>query len=189
MKGLNDGRARRARITEVLSLVRLADVAGRRLRTFSGGMKRRVGIAQALLVEPQVLIVDEPTASLDPEERVRFRNLLSELGQDRMVIFSTHIVEDVAQTCLELAVLCRGRLLFHGATIEMIERVEGKVWEMEAPPNYKPDSTAMVVASVRQAEMVRYRVLADAAPLPGARPSQPTLEDAYRWMMKGIAFA
>ncbi|HMA37383.1 MAG TPA: ABC transporter ATP-binding protein, partial [Chloroflexia bacterium] len=99
LKGLDDPRARQARVAALLETVGLASVAARKLKTFSGGMKRRVGIAQALLAEPQLLIVDEPTAGLDPEERIRFRNLLGDLAGDRTVLLSTHIVEDVAQTC------------------------------------------------------------------------------------------
>src|SRR5215831_15608576 len=108
LKGLDDSKARKARVSALLQTVGLADVADRKLKTFSGGMKRRAGIAQALLNDPRLLIVDEPTAGLDPEERIRFRNLLAELGGDRTVLLSTHIVEDIAQTSRDLAVMHLG---------------------------------------------------------------------------------
>ncbi len=114
LKGMDDRTARQRRVDELLDTVALANVANRKLKTFSGGMKRRVGIAQALLNDPQLLIVDEPTAGLDPEERIRFRNLLADLAGDRTVLLSTHIVEDVAQTCRMLAVLAGGHVRFHG---------------------------------------------------------------------------
>src|SRR5262249_52810633 len=110
LKGMSDAAARRKRVTELLDVVGLADAAGRKLTGYSGGMKRRVGIAQALLNDPQLLIVDEPTAGLDPEERIRFRNLLAELAGDRTVLLSTHIVEDVGQTSRELAIMSAGRV-------------------------------------------------------------------------------
>ncbi len=109
LKGMDDGKARTQRVAELLEIVGLSEVARRRLKMFSGGMKRRVGIAQALLNDPRLLIVDEPTAGLDPEERIRFRNLLSELAGDRTVLLSTHIVEDIAQTCQRLAVMTAGK--------------------------------------------------------------------------------
>ncbi len=116
LKGLRDRTLRHKRIEALLEIVSLTQVANRKLKTYSGGMKRRVGIAQALLNDPALLIVDEPTAGLDPEERIRFRNLLSELGGNRTVLLSTHIVEDIAQTCQRLAVLKDGHLIFQGTT-------------------------------------------------------------------------
>lgn len=114
LKEMDDAVVRRRRVNEVLEIVGLQDAARRRLGGYSGGMKRRVGIAQALLADPQVPVVDEPTAGLDPEERVRFRNLLADLAGNRLVLLSTHIVEDVSQTCRELALLHHGRIHFRG---------------------------------------------------------------------------
>ena len=119
LKGLDDAGPRRRRVGELLELVGLADVAGRKLKGYSGGMKRRVGIAQALLNDPRLLIVDEPTAGLDPEERIRSRNLLADLAGDRTVLLSTHIVEDIAQTCRNLAVLRSGEVIFRGTIAEL----------------------------------------------------------------------
>src|SRR5579872_2937137 len=109
LKGMDDRRARSRRVDELLEIVSLTAVARRKLKTFSGGMKRRVGIAQALLNDPRLLIVDEPTAGLDPEERIRFRNVLADAAAERTVILSTHILEDIAQTCQRMAVLHEGR--------------------------------------------------------------------------------
>src|SRR5260370_23858620 len=128
LKGLDDGKARGRRGSELLDVVGIAEVANRKLKTFSGGMKRRVGIAQALLNDPKLLIVDEPTAGLDPEERIRFRNLLAELGGDRLVLLSTHIVEDIAQTCHRLAVVAPGRVVFKGTIPGVVGAAEGKGW-------------------------------------------------------------
>ncbi len=109
LKGLNEPNARHKRVTELLEIVNLSQERKRKIKTFSGGMKRRVGIAQALVNDPQLLIVDEPTAGLDPEERIRFRNLLERLGRERTVLLSTHIVEDIAQTCRKVAVQAKGK--------------------------------------------------------------------------------
>src|ERR1035441_10191544 len=128
VKGL-DATAARRRIDELLNVVNLSDVRKRPLGGYSGGMKQRIGIAQALLNDPQLLIVDEPTAGLDPEERVRFRNLLSELSGERIVILSTHIVSDVEATATDIALISQGSLVVHASPEELLRRVEGKVWE------------------------------------------------------------
>jgi len=176
--------ARSSQIGDALEMTGLTQVAGRALKTFSGGMKRRVGIAQALIGEPKLIIVDEPTAGLDPEERVRFRNLLAGLADRRTILLSTHIVEDVAQTCSRLAVLRRGALLFVGAAGEMVGKVEGKVWEFEASRNHPLAPGQILVSSVPGLTETRYRVLADAQPHSAARAVSPTLEDAYLWLMQ-----
>jgi ABC-2 type transport system ATP-binding protein len=183
LKGMSDGRARRARVGELLELVSLTDVAGRKLKTFSGGMKRRVGIAQALLNDPQLLIVDEPTAGLDPEERIRFRNLLSELGGARTVLLSTHIVEDVAQTCQRLAVLRSGEALFHGAISELVEAAHGKVWSVTTS-GARPEGDVMVISTMHLGDRVQYRVVGELPPTADAQPLTPSLEDGYIWLMR-----
>ena len=132
VKGLDAASARK-RIDELLAVVNLAEARDRSLGGFSGGMKQRVGIAQALLNDPELLIVDEPTAGLDPEERARFRNLLSELSGERIVIFSTHIVSDIEAIATDIAILGGGRLLAHAAPEELLRGVEGKVWEWVIP--------------------------------------------------------
>ena len=132
VKGL-DAAASKRRIDELLNLVNLSDVRKRPLGGFSGGMKQRVGIAQALLNDPKLLIVDEPTAGLDPEERVRFRNLLSELSGERIVILSTHIVSDVEATATDIALISQGTLVAHASPEELLRQVEGRVWEWVLP--------------------------------------------------------
>ncbi len=188
LKGLDDGAKRRARVGETLELVSLADAAERKLKGFSGGMKRRVGIAQALLNDPQVLIVDEPTAGLDPEERIRFRNLLVDLASERIVILSTHIVEDISQTCRDMAVLDRGTLRFRGSPAELIAQAQGVVWQIAAENGQKPNHGLVVVSTLHLADGVQYRVVGrDIAAYPHARPVSPSLEDGYVWLMQGAA--
>src|SRR5260370_20456541 len=127
LKGMDERKTRQQRVNELLEVVDLTSVANRKLKTYSGGMKRRIGIAQALLNDPKFLIVDEPTAGLDPEEPIRFRNLLSDLAGDRSVLLSTHIVEDIAQTCRNLAIMKNGSVIFRGTTADFITAMRGKV--------------------------------------------------------------
>jgi ABC-2 type transport system ATP-binding protein len=187
LKGMTDQRARRQQVTELLELVGLADAADRRLRAYSGGMKRRVGIAQALLGNPQLLIVDEPTAGLDPEERVRLRNLLADMAGRRTVILSTHIIEDVSQTCTKLAVMHKGQILFHDTPGELVERARGHVWTITLLPGERPDDTLTVVSTLRLDDRVEYRVVGDEADHPAAQPVTPNLEDGYLWLMRQSA--
>jgi ABC-2 type transport system ATP-binding protein len=158
-------------------------VAGRKLKGFSGGMKRRVGIAQALLNDPRLLIVDEPTAGLDPEERIRFRNILAALAGDRTVILSTHIVEDVAQTCRNLAVLAGGRVLFAGTAAGLVDAARGQVWTIEAnAPITMPGAT--VVSTLHLGNTMQYRVVGDLNDTDRATPAVPSLEDGYVALMQ-----
>ncbi len=183
LKGMKNSAQRRARVKELLDLVGLAEVANRPLKAFSGGMKRRIGIAQALLNDPQLLIVDEPTAGLDPEERIRFRNLLVNLAGDRSVLLSTHIVEDIAQTCPRLAVLAAGRVIFQGETSGLLDAARGKVWLLDmAGPTPVGDLT--VVSALNQGAGMRYRVVAKERPNPEAKEIEPNLEDGYVTLMR-----
>ncbi|MFI0447954.1 ATP-binding cassette domain-containing protein [Actinomadura sp. 6N118] len=177
LKGMDDRAARRRRVGELLEVVALTGDADRRLRGFSGGMRQRVGIAQALLADPQLLIVDEPTAGLDPEERIRFRTLLAQFAGRRTVLLSTHIVDDIAQTCREVAVLSRGRLIFRGTVDELIHRARGRVWSVVT--DGPPPAEGTVVSALPHEGGMRYRVVAPAAPGPQARPVEPALEDGY----------
>ncbi len=180
VKGL-DGPVARRRIEELLSVVNLSDARHRSLGGFSGGMRQRVGIAQALLNDPQLLIVDEPTAGLDPEERVRFRNLLSELSGERIVILSTHIVSDVEAVATDIAILSHGRLLSHASPEALLASINGKVWEVLLPSADLPalQQRHLVSSVAHRSDGVHARVVADAAPSPNALPLEPTLEDAY----------
>lgn len=181
-KGLSADR----RIEELLSLVHLREAADRKLETCSGGMRQRVGIAQALLNDPELLIVDEPTVGLDPEERARFRGLLSELGGTRIVLLSTHIVPDVEAAAERVAVLDRGRLRADGSPGELLAAVEGGVWELTVEGDRLPElrSRCPVVSTAHRPEGVHVRVLADGPPTADAVAVAPTLEDAYLWLMR-----
>ncbi|GAA4728627.1 ABC transporter ATP-binding protein [Phytohabitans rumicis] len=177
LKGVDDTAARRRRVGELLEVVALTADADRRLRGYSGGMRRRVGIAQALLADPRLLIVDEPTAGLDPEERIRFRTLLAQLAGARTVLLSTHIVDDIAQTCRELAVLSRGRLTFRGTVDELTRQAERRVWTVVTAG---PAPTAgTVVSAVPHDGGMRYRVVAPTPPAVAAESVEPNLEDGY----------
>ncbi|WP_238010639.1 ABC transporter ATP-binding protein [Dactylosporangium sp. AC04546] len=176
LKGLDDGPSRRRRVGELLEVVALTSEADRRLKGYSGGMRRRVGIAQALLADPRLLIVDEPTAGLDPEERIRFRTLLAQLAGDRTVLLSTHIVDDVAQTCRELAVLSAGRQVFRGTVADLTHEADGRVWSVVTQG---PAPAGTVVSAVPEEPGMRYRVVAPERPGPDAEPLRPTLEDGY----------
>jgi len=183
VKGL-DSAASKRRIDELLNLVNLTDVRKRPLGGFSGGMKQRVGIAQALLNDPQLLIVDEPTAGLDPEERVRFRNLLSELSGERIVILSTHIVSDVEATATDIALISQGTLVAHASPEELLRQVEGKVWEWILPSAELNNARQRYLISntARRSDGVHARVLGDAPPA-GAAAVTPNLEDAYLYCL------
>jgi ABC-2 type transport system ATP-binding protein len=176
-----DGRAARRRIDALLRAFGLAEVRTRPLGGFSGGMKQRVGIAQALLNDPQLLIVDEPTSGLDPEERVRFRHLLADLAGERIVILSTHIVSDVEAAATEVAILDQGRLLWHSAPEDLLRSVEGKVWAWVVPSREVAAIRQRHALSnvVRRSDGVHLRLVAEAPPGPDARPAPPSLEDAY----------
>ena len=180
VKGIEAAAARR-RIDELLELVNLTEARKRPLGGYSGGMRQRVGIAQALLNDPELLIVDEPTAGLDPEERVRFRNLLSELSGERIVILSTHIVSDVEATATGIAIVSKGRLLAHAAPEALLAGLEGKVWEwVLASEELAAARQQFLISTVtRRSDGVHARVVAEAAPGPNAQRVAPTLEDAY----------
>ncbi len=180
VKGI-EARAARRRIDELLALVNLTDARKRPLGGYSGGMRQRVGIAQALLNDPQLLIVDEPTAGLDPEERVRFRNLLSELSGERIVILSTHIVSDVEATATDIAIICAGSLVTHASPEALLAALEGKVWEWVLPSAELAAARQryLISSTMRRGDGVHVRAVSSSSPGPGARPAAPTLEDAY----------
>jgi ABC-type multidrug transport system ATPase subunit len=183
VKGL-DAVSSKRRIEELLNLVNLTEARKRPLGGFSGGMKQRVGIAQALLNDPELLIVDEPTAGLDPEERVRFRNLLSELSGERIVILSTHIVSDVEATATDIALIEKGSLVAHATPEALLQLVEGKVWEwVVASTELNAAKQRFLVSSTtRRSDGVHVRVLGEEPPQ-GAQPVAPNLEDAYLYCL------
>jgi len=181
------GKSARRRIGQLLDLVNLGDARKRRLGSLSGGMKQRVGIAQALLNDPELLIVDEPTAGLDPEERIRFRNLLSELSVNRIVILSSHIVSDLEAAATSIAVMSAGHLLVHATPEELLRSVVGKVWELVIASSDLANlkQTHIVGSTTRTIVGLRVRVVGEKAPTASARQVTPTLEDAYLWLLNG----
>jgi ABC-type multidrug transport system ATPase subunit len=180
------GVTKRSRIEELLELVNLHTVAHRPAATFSGGMRQRLGIAQALLNDPALLIVDEPTAGLDPEERVRFRHLLSDLGHGKLVLLSTHIVSDVESLAGTIAVMREGRLVTCAAPEALLQGARGKVWEavVSSAAYEEARGRLKVTRAVRQADGVHARVVAAAQPFPTAQPVEPDLEDAFVHLMQ-----
>jgi ABC-2 type transport system ATP-binding protein len=184
IKGL-DGRSARKRIDELLQVVGLTDLRKRPLGHYSHGMKQRVGIAQALLNDPQLLIVDEPTSGLDPEERVRFRNLLSDLAGERIVILSTHIVSDVEAVATQIAILNQGYLLTHVTPEELLRQVDGKVWEWVIPGSELTTIRQhyMVSSTARRSDGVHVRIVSENAPANGASVGSPLLEDGYLYCL------
>jgi ABC-2 type transport system ATP-binding protein len=173
--------ARKQQVEMVLHQVNLTHDATRRIGGYSGGMKQRLGIAQALLGDPELLVVDEPTAGLDPEERIRFRNLLARLSGQRTVILSTHIVADIEASSAHVAVLNRGAVIFNGAPADLIRLAQGKVWEVEiTPAEYEQvERQATVISSRALNGSMQLRVVAGENPLGRGQSVQPSLEDGY----------
>ena len=180
IKGL-DAKSAKKRIEELLQVVNLTEAARRLLGGYSGGMKQRVGIAQALLNDPRLLIVDEPTAGLDPEERVRLRNLLSDLSGERIIILSTHIVSDVEATASHLALINKGQLLCEAAPEELLKEMDGKVWEWTVASDELPalKQKHILSGAIRRIDGVDVRIVSATQPEAQARRVPPTLEDAY----------
>lgn len=170
---------RNHRIESTLELTGLTDAKRRKIKTYSGGMKRRLGIAQALIGNPTVLIVDEPTVGLDPQERVRFRNLLVELAHDRLILLSSHITEDVAHTCPRLAILDHGQLKFCGNIQTLLQSAPQYVWEFVGTGTPPQQDSLYLVSSSQTSNGIRYRVLSNSKPTNDATPASPTVEDAY----------
>lgn len=180
IKGM-DGKTARRRIDELLVLVNLVQAAKRPLGGYSGGMKQRVGIAQALLNDPQLLIVDEPTVGLDPEERVRFRNLLSDLSGGRIILLSTHIVSDVEATATEIVIISQGQKRQHAAPEKLLALLDGKVWQWVIPSEALPTlkQSHLVSGTIRRGNGIQVRVVSEAAPAPEAERVTASLEDVY----------
>lgn len=189
LKGISDAKVRSERIEYVLKAVHMFERKDDNIGSFSGGMKQRIGIAQILLNLPRILVVDEPTAGLDPRERIRFRNLLVELSRDRIVIFSTHIIEDISSSCNQVAVINRGRLKYFGVPTNMVQLGEGYVWqfslttaEFDQFPNKQ-----IITNHMRDGDKIKVRAVAQEKPVPHAVNVTPHLEDAYLCLLRDIA--
>ena len=180
---------RAVKVPEMLERVNLGEQQNTKVKAMSGGMKRRLGIAQAIIHDPKVIVVDEPTAGLDPEERVRFRNLLCEIAKDRIVILSTHIVGDIEATCENIAVLNQGEILFRGKVSQLLEAVKGKV--------YMAKVSAMELPSIREKFLVtgiltngssaNIKIISEEPPMKDAELTGPDVEDAYMYLMRQTA--
>ena len=179
LKEHTERRARHDEVRRVLERVGLADVGGRRTRALSGGMRRRLALAQALLGDPRLLILDEPTAGLDPEQRLRFRELISELAEERAILVSTHQTEDVAALCPRVVVLAEGRVLASGTPAELIDPARGRVW-------ISPERDPGAVVAWRTADGRQRQV---GTPPAGAELVEPTLEDGYLMLLEDSACA
>ncbi len=185
LKKLHDTEDRNSRVEYVLKAVHMYDNRNEKIGSFSGGMKQRIGIAQILLHLPRILVVDEPTAGLDPRERIRFRNLLVELSKERVIIFSTHIIEDVASSCNRVAVMKQGKVKYLGAPIQMAGLAKNKVWSMNVPAT-EFDSikdNLLIIHHVRHCENINLRCLSDEAPSADAQQVKANLEDAYLYLL------
>ena len=180
---------RRDRVEKALHEVRLEEVRDKRSGTFSGGMMRRLGIAQAILSDPEFLIVDEPTVGLDPEERIRFRGLLGRLSRDRAILISTHIVGDISSTCEEIALLDQGRLRYQGSPEDLVGVAEGKTWQVTVDDHGFEEMSRQfqVVSVVPEGDALLLRMVGAASPPPGAEAIAPSLEDAYVCFMESAA--
>lgn len=177
---------REKRVQYVLKAVHMDEHQHKKIGSFSGGMKQRIGIAQILLHLPKILVVDEPTAGLDPLERIRFRNLLVELSRDRIVVFSTHIIEDIASSCNKLAVLISGNIEYIGSPTTMAELANEKVWEFHlTPAEFEMEKeNYMIVHHMREGDLIHVKCLSDECPRVDAVKVRANLEDAYLWLMK-----
>ena len=180
LKGIPKDIAKR-RAKELLEVVGLSNVSNKKIKTFSGGMKQRVGIAQALLNNPEILILDEPTAGLDPKERVRFRNLLSEYAGDKIVILSTHIVSDIEAIADEVLLMKKGQFVLQGTVQKLTEKANGKVWELTvSPAEARKWQTSTTVANLRhERKNIVLRIVSDNMPDERAVLCEATLEDLY----------
>lgn len=187
LKGLNERTARK-KSKDLLEAVALSAESNHKIKTFSGGMKQRLGIAQAMLNDPRILILDEPTAGLDPKERVRFRNLISAFSKDRIVILSTHIVSDVEFIAEEIVMMKSGQIVHFGKPQEITSEINGQVWECLVPTAYTEKYAATYnTSNLRNTDnnQTILRIIADRPPMENAVRVQPNLEDLYLFYFKG----
>lgn len=187
MKGLTVRETREERIEYVLNAVHMHERKDHKIGSFSGGMKQRIGIALILLHLPRILVVDEPTAGLDPRERIRFRNLLVELSKDRIVIFSTHIIEDISSSCNQVVVVDKGELKYFGGPEEMVGMAEGKVWQFLIDKEaFEELDKSLVVHNIQDGDQIQVRYISVEQPRPNAVAAEANLEDAYLCLLKNM---
>lgn len=187
LKGVTDEKVRRERLEYVLSAVHMYEQRNSAIGSFSGGMKQRIGIAMILLNLPRILVVDEPTAGLDPRERIRFRNLLVELSRERIVIFSTHIIEDIASSCNQVVVIEKGTLKYFGEPGDMVHLAKDKVWLFDIEASRLGELDEKLIANhIQDGDMIKVRYISPTCPVPGAEPAEPNLEDAYLCLLKNL---
>lgn len=181
LKGINSRRERKEVVAALLEKVNLYEVRKKNLGTFSGGMKQRFGIAQALLGNPRLIIVDEPTAGLDPTERNRFHNLLSEIGENTIVILSTHIVEDVTNLCQDMAIICLGEVITQGHPAVLVDGLQGKIWQKSIEKTELDDYMAQyrVISTRLKAGKTQIHVYSESSPDPSFKSVEADLEDVY----------
>lgn len=188
LSGMNDKNPRKKRIDFLLEKVNLQNHRDTKFKALSGGMKRRLGIAQAIVHNPEILIVDEPTAGLDPEERIRFRNLLRDFSEGRIVILSTHIVEDVEFTCENLAILNEGQILYKGKVSDLLDGAKGFVWTANIGRD-KLDSIRnkyTIISTVSEGSSIKLKLISRKKPFADAQPMDPSMEDAYMKLIKEV---
>lgn len=188
LKGIIDNNLRKERIEKVLKAVHMFERKDEQISSFSGGMKQRIGIAQILLNLPKILVVDEPTAGLDPRERIRFRNMLVELSRDRIVLFSTHIIEDISSSCNKVIVINKGKVKYSGDPQEMAKLADKHVFKFKIPVNEfdKLENKHMIVHHMRDGDDINVRFISKTKPFPTAENVSPLLEDAYLCLLKDI---
>lgn len=176
---------RKIKVPEMLEKVNLSQQKHLKVKAMLGGMKRRLGIAQAIIHDPRVIIVDEPTAGLDPEERVRFRNLLCEIANDRIVLLSTHIVGDIEATCENIAILDQGEVIFQGTVTQLLDKVKGKVYaaEISVRELEKVKANYLVTGMLNTGSVSNVKIIAKESPFAGAKPCSADVEDAYMFLM------
>ena len=181
LKGISDKKKRVTQVNALLQQTNLYEARKKSVSTFSGGMRQRFGIAQALLGDPQLIIVDEPTAGLDPEERNRFLNMLSEIGENIVVLLSTHIVDDVSNLCSQMAIIANGRILLQGNPIQLIDNLKGRIWRKTISKQALTGHKAAynVISTHLYAGKTRIHVLSNSRPADGFEPLEPSLEDVY----------
>lgn len=186
LSGVNSRRERKRRIDDLLEQVNLTEQCRTKIKALSGGMKRRLGVAQAMVHEPKLLIVDEPTAGLDPEERIRFRHLLSRFSEGRIVLLSTHVIEDVESACEHMTVLHKGSLRYHGKVADLTGAAAGRVWTARlSRAEWERDRERYpVLSAVPEEAGMRIRILSDEQPYAEAMQVPPSIEDAYLYLMR-----